>query len=257
MATAISKLVSFLILIVPYLRGSSMLSITIRKFRLEGKMLYEVVSVGSSSLLRNGLAVISAIVLNHIAGGISDSVLAGIGVSNRIMMFPFSIILGFGSGYQPVAGFNWGAERYDRVRECYGFACRFSIIGSVVMGLFIAFLAVPIIRLFSAVDPHMQQIGALCIRLQCIALPVHAWVAMVNMLCASLGYAGYAIILATARQGSCFFPIVYPLAWLFGGNGVAGTQAAADLLTVIPASVIIKRMLRIIREKETAAADRY
>ena len=256
MATAISKLVSFLILIVPYLKGSSMLSISIRKFRLEAKMLFEVVSVGSSSLLRNGLAVISAIVLNHIAGGISDSVLAGIGVSNRIMMFPFSIILGFGSGYQPVAGFNWGAEQYDRVRECYGFACRFSIIGSVVMGLFIAFLAVPIIRLFSAVDPHMQQIGALCIRLQCIALPVHAWVAMVNMLCASLGYAGYAIILATARQGSCFFPIVYPLAWLFGGKGVAGTQAAADLLTVIPASVIIKRMLRIIREKEAAPADR-
>ncbi len=253
MATAISKLVSFLILIVPYLRGSSMLSISIRKFRLEGKMLYEVISVGSSSLLRNGLAVISAIVLNHIAGGISDSVLAGIGVSNRIMMFPFGIILGFGSGYQPVAGFNWGAERYDRVRECYRFACRFSIIGSAVMGLLIALLAVPIIHLFSAVDPHMQQIGALCIRLQCIALPVHAWVAMVNMLCASLGYAGYAVILATARQGSCFFPLVYPLAWLFGGKGVAGTQAAADLLTVIPALVIIKRMLRIIDEKEAAA----
>ena len=252
MATAISKLVSFLILIVPYVRGSSMLKISIRRFRPEKRMLYEVISVGSSSLLRNGLAVISAIVLNHIAGGISDSVLAGIGVSNRIMMFPFGIILGFGSGYQPVAGFNWGAERYDRVRECYGFACKFSIIGSAVMGLAIALLAVPIIRLFSAVDPHMQQIGALCIRLQCIVLPIHAWVAMVNMLCASLGYAGYAVILATARQGTCFFPIVYPLAWIFGGNGAAGTQAAADLLTIIPAAIIIRKMLAIIDAREAA-----
>ena len=255
MATAISKTVSFLILIVPYFTRRSMLKISIRKFRMEAEMLFQVISIGSSSLLRNGLAVISAIVLNHIAGGISDSVLAGIGVSNRIMMFPFGVILGFGSGYQPVAGFNWGAKRYDRVRECYDFACRFSVIGSAVMGLVIAVLAVPIIHLFSAVDPHMQQIGALCIRLQCLALPAHAWVAMVNMLCASLGYAGYAVILATARQGSCFFPIVYPLALLFGGNGVAGTQASADLITLVPAAVIIRKMLKIIADREKAEKD--
>ena len=165
-------------------------------------------------------------------------------------MFPFGIILGFGSGYQPVAGFNWGAGRYDRVRESYRFAWKFAVFGSVVMAVLLALFAVPLIHLFSKADPEMQRIGALCIRLQCLALPAHAWVAMVNMLCGALGFAGWAIILATARQGSCFLPIVYPMAWLFGGNGIASVQAAADLLTLIPGTIIIRLALKRITAAE-------
>ena len=250
MATAISKLVSFGILIYPYMSGHSMLRISPRLIRLDKEIYYQIVSVGSSSLLRNGLAVVSAIILNNIAGGISDSVLAGIGVSNKIMMFPFGIILGFGSGYQPVAGFNWGARRYDRVRGCYRFAWKFAVFGSAVMAVLLAIFAVPLIQLFSKVDPDMQQIGALCIRLQCLALPAHAWVAMVNMLCGGLGFAGWAIILATSRQGSCFLPIVWPLAAAFRGLGVASVQAVADMLTLIPGTVILRKALKRIDDAE-------
>ena len=249
MATAISKLVSFGILIFPYLTHHSMLRISPRLFRPDREMLYQIFSVGSSSLLRNGLAVVAAVVLNNIAGSISDSVLAGIGVSTKVMMFPFGIILGFGSGYQPVAGFNWGARRFDRVRACYGFAWKFSVFGSAAMAVLLAVFAVPLIHLFSAVDPEMQRIGALCIRLQCLALPIHAWVAMVNMLCGALGFAGWAIILATARQGTCFLPIVFPMAYFFGGSGLASVQAAADLLTLIPAIIILRRALQRIRNE--------
>ena len=103
-ATAISKLVSFAILIFPYVTGRSVLRLSLRRCRPTGVILGQIASVGSSSLFRNGLAVLSAIVLNNIAGGISDSVLAGIGVSTKVMMFPFGIILGFGTGFQPVAG---------------------------------------------------------------------------------------------------------------------------------------------------------
>ena len=123
-ATAISKLVSFAILIFPYLARRSLLRLSPRLFRPDGDILGQIVSVGSSSLFRNGLAVVSAIVLNRIAGSISDSALAGIGVSTKVMMFPFGVILGFGTGFQPVAGFNWGAKRYDRVEESYRFAAR-------------------------------------------------------------------------------------------------------------------------------------
>ena len=111
LATAISKWVSFSILIFPYVTKRSLLSLSIKHFRPTWDIISNVVSVGSSSLFRNGLNVVSAILLNRIAGGISDSVLAAVGVSNKIMMFPFCIILGFGNGFQPVAGFNWGAKR--------------------------------------------------------------------------------------------------------------------------------------------------
>ena len=243
-ATAISKVVSFGILIFPYLTRKSLLHLSIRNFKFSWEIIKEIVSIGSSSMFRSGLAVVSAILLNDLAGNINDSVLAGIGVSNRIMMFPFSIILGFGTGFQPVAGFNWGAKRYDRVKESYHFASKVALIGSVIMAAVLAFGADWIINLFAEKDPELRHLGALCIRLQCIALPIHGWVAVVNMLCSGLGNAGGALLLSTARQGSCMIPILYPLALIFGAYGVVSVQAIADVLTLAPAIPIAIYMTR-------------
>lgn len=247
-ATAISKFVSFAILIFPYLVRRSLLRLSPRLFRPDGEILRQIVSVGSSSLFRNGLAVISAIVLNRIAGGISDSVLAGIGVATKVMMFPFGVILGFGTGFQPVAGFNWGAKRYDRVEESYRFAARAAVTGAAVMGLLLAAFAGQLITLFAGTDPELRRTGALAIRLQCLALPAHSWVAVVNMLCAGLGRAGGAVLLSTARQGTCFLPIVYPMARLLGAVGVASVQAVADVLSIALAVPLIRRVKAQIRQ---------
>ena len=247
LATAISKWVSFAILAFPYVTKRSLLHLSIRNFRPNWDIISKIVSVGSSSMFRNGLAVVAAIMLNDLAGNISDSVLAGIGVSNKIMMFPFCIILGFGNGFQPVAGFNWGAKAYDRVSESFRFSAWVSIIASTAMALILWIFSDPIIVLFAGTDPQMRELGALCIRLQCLALPIHAWVAMVNMLCVGLGNARGALLLSTARQGSCFIPILYPLAFFFGAWGVVSVQAIADVLTLIPAIPICVAMTKKIK----------
>lgn len=250
LATAISKVISFSILITPYLRKKTILRLSWRRFKLARDTVTQVVTVGSSSMFRNGLAILSAVVLNHIAGGISDSVLAGIGVCTKVMMFPFGVILGFGTGFQPVAGFNWGAKRYDRVRESWRFASIAGVIVAAAMSLVLVIFADQLIVLFSEVDPEMQRIGALSIRLQALALPIHAWVAIVNMFCNGLGYGGYAIVLATSRQGSCFLPIVYPLAWFFGAAGVASVQAVADVFTLLLAVPILTKVKKRINAAE-------
>ena len=252
LATAISKWVSFGILIFPYVTHRSMLHLSIKNFRFSWDIISKVVSVGSSSMFRNGLAVIAGILLNDLAGNISDSVLAGIGVCTKVMMFPFCIILGFGNGFQPVAGFNWGAKQYDRVTESYRFSSVVSLVGSLIMAAIIAVFADPIIALFAGTDPEMREIGKICIWLQCIALPIHAWVAMVNMLCVGLGNAKGAMLLATARQGSCFLPILYPLAWIFGAYGIASVQAVADALTLVLAIPIAISMMKKIRKAKEA-----
>ena len=95
LATAISKFVSFAILIFPYITHHSVLNLSIRKFNFSKDIVTNIISIGSSSMFRSGLAVVAAIMLNDLAGNISDSVLAGVGVCTKIMMFPFSIILGF------------------------------------------------------------------------------------------------------------------------------------------------------------------
>jgi putative MATE family efflux protein len=243
LATAISKWVSFAILIFPYLTRRSLLHLSIRNFYPSKDIVAKIVSVGSSSMFRSGLAVVSAILLNSIAGSISDSVLAAVGVCNKVMMFPFSIILGFGTGFQPVAGFNYGARRYDRVRESYRFCSKVASIGAVIMAVFVAVFADTFMVLFAGTDAEMRRIGVICMVSQCIALPVHAWVAIVNMLCAGLGNAKGALALSTARQGTCFLPILYPLAFLFGAYGIACVQALADILTLILAIPIQRKMM--------------
>ena len=250
LATAISKVVSFAILIFPYITRRSILHLSVRNFHCSWDIMSKIISVGSSSMFRSGLAVVSAIMLNDLAGNYSDSVLAGIGVTNKIMMFPFSIILGFGSGFQPVAGFNWGAKRYDRVQESYRFSTWVAIIGAVIMSAVLAIFADPIIVLFAGSDPEMREIGALSIRLQCYALPIHAWVMVVNMLCVGLGNARGAFLLATARQGTCFIPILYIMERFMREAGIASVQAAADVISLALAVPIIIMMWKKISSAE-------
>ena len=166
-------------------------------------------------------------------------------------MFPFSIILGFGNGFQPVAGFNWGAKRYDRVKESYRFSSKVALWGGVIMAAVCILFADQLIVLFAGEDLEMRKIGAFAIITQSIALPIHAWVAIVNMYCVGLGNARGAFALATARQGSCFLTILYPLAWIFGAWGVGCVQALADVLTMLLAVPI----LRTINKKLHAAME--
>ena len=252
LATAISKWVSFAILIFPYLTRRSVLRLSIRNFYPSKDIVTQVVSVGSSSMFRSGLAVVSAILLNSIAGSISDSVLAAVGVCTKVMMFPFSIILGFGTGFQPVAGFNYGAKRFDRVHESYHFCARVAFFGALLMAIFVGVMADTFVVLFAGADEEMRRIGVICMISQCVALPVHAWVAIVNMLCAGLGNAKGALILSTSRQGTCFLPILYPLAWIFGAYGIACVQAIADILSLVLAIPIMRKTRKAVHEAEQA-----
>lgn len=253
LATAISKWVSFIILIFPYITRRSLLHLSVRNVHFSKDIITKIVSVGSSSMFRNGLAVVAGILLNDIAGNISDSVLAGVGVCTKIMMFPFGIILGFGNGFQPVAGFNWGARRYDRVAQSYKFSSVTGLIGGAVMGIALAVFADPIIVLFAGSDPEMRHIGAICLWTQCLSLPLHAWVCMVNMYCVALGNAKGAFLLATARQGSCFLPILHGLAYFFGAYGVASVQALADVLSLALAIPIAIAMGKKVKAVQTEA----
>ena len=220
LATAISKWVSFAILIFPYVTRRSLLHLTIRNVNYCKDIVTQVVSVGSSSMFRSGLAVLAGILLNNIAGRYSDAVLAAIGVTTKIMMFPFSIILGFGTGFQPVAGFNWGAKRYDRVQESFRFASMVALIGSAIMAALLIIFADPIIVLFAGEDPQMRQVGALCMRLQCYALP-----------------------------------ILYPAVLIFGAFGVASVQAAADVLSLALAIPIALSMVKKIRNAQKSMLE--
>lgn len=257
-ATAISKVVSWCILMVPYLRKRTLLSIKFSQIRLRWGDIKEVCAMGSSSFFRTGLGTVSNIMLNRIAVLYGTSALAAVSVSNRITMFMTSACLGFGQGFQPVAGYSWGAERYDRVLEGFWFSVKACIAGMAVIGALMGLFAKPILLLFTENDQEMVRIGVFSLRFQCLALPIHAYAIIVNMLCAGIGRALPAALLSTARQGICFLPVLPILTRLFGVWGVASINGVADILSLLLAYPIARKVLGDIKakaaEKEAAGA---
>lgn len=246
-ATAISKLVSFCILIYPYVFQKCVVHITFRRFRYTKKSVKEVMTIGATAFIRSVLMVFSGIAMNRVAGAYSVSALAAIAVSTRVMRFPFSAILGFGQGYQPAAGFCWGAKQYQRVKEGLRFGSKASIFGAVILGAILAAFAVPIMGIFnSEADAEVLRIGVLCVRLQCITLPVFSWVSTINMFYAAIGDGKNSLLVCTGRQGYCLVPMILILPWAFGEYGIAACQAAADLLTLAAAIPLGIRAFRIV-----------
>ena len=249
-ATAISKLVSWVILMIPYWRGQTLLTIKLRQFRIRAGDLKEVCAMGSASFFRTGLGTLAGILLNRIAVTYGTSALAAVSVSNRITMFMTSACLGFGQGFQPVAGYSWGAQRYDRVREGYKFSAMACVLGISVVGAAVAIFAKPILLLFTKDDAELMRIGVFSLRTQCLAMPFHAYGIIVNMMCAGIGKALPALLLGTARQGICFLPILPVMIKLFGVWGVASVQGAADILTLVLAIPIAARVMHEIDQLE-------
>ena len=255
-ATAISKLVSFCILLYPYARGKSAVRISLKRFRYTKVAVKEVLSIGSTSFFRSTLMVFAGIIMNWAAGAYSTAALAAISVANRVMSFPFGFVLGFGQGYQPTAGFSWGAKQYGRVKEGLRFSSLISILGAVVMGVLLFAIATPAICIFNKqADAEVLRIGVLCIRLQCMTLPVYSWVSIINMFYSAIGSAKNSLLVSTARQGYCLVPMVLILPRIFGVYGVAACQAVADILTLVIAVPLGIKAFRFVNQLVSTEGD--
>lgn len=252
MATAISKFISFCILVFPYIRKKSSVEIAIKKVKFVWQDIKDVLSIGSASFFRSAMSVIATVTINRVAGGFSTAALAALSVANRIMEFPFAIILGFGQGYQPIVGYNWGAKAMKRVKESLTFVIMVSVVGAIVIGIIIAIIAEPIVHVFnSEADANVLSLGVLCIRLQCLTLFSHALNSIINMFHAGIGQAKYALLMSTARQGYVFIPVAIILPMLLGETGVAATQAVADIFCLIIAIPLAIKAYKLITEQET------
>ena len=249
MATAISKVISFFILLWPYLKKKSAVQIAVKRIKYVAEDVKSVLSIGSTSFFRSAGAVICSTLINRIGGSYSTSALAALSISNRVMEFPFAIILGFGQGYQPVAGFNWGAKNWKRVRESLDFALKVSVIGSLAIGLILIVFAGPVVHIFNAqADAQVMKIGVYCIRVQSALLFAHALNSIINMFWAGIGKAKWALLMSTARQGYLFIPLVFILPPLFGTYGVASVQAAADLISLAISIPLMRKAYKTIAE---------
>ena len=242
-ATIVSQLVSFVILFIGIFRSNA-IDIRIRNFKPTVERYKIIINGGSPSLFRQGLNSVATICLNVAARAYGDYAIAGMSIVTRIMQFANSCLIGFGQGFQPVCGFNYGAKKFDRVREGFWFCVKLSTAVLLVLAAACFAFAPAIVSLFQD-DPGVIEVGRIALRLQCITFPLAGWIVMSNMMSQTIGKAIPASFLAMARQGLFFIPAVLILPHFLGILGVELSQAVADAITI---AVAIPLQLKIMRE---------
>jgi putative MATE family efflux protein len=232
LATIISQFASFCILLFASGRGGN-IKISFKNMTPSWPIYKEILTGGLPSFYRQGLASISTICLNQIAGPFGDPVIAAMSIVSRVYMFGISLLLGFGQGFQPVCGFNYGAKLYDRVLKAFWFCVRLAAVMMFLMAVAGFILAPGIVAQFRKDDPEVIRIGTAALRMQCVTFSLSSWIVINNMLLQTIGKAAKASILALARQGLFFLPMILILPPLFGITGIQLSQPIADVMTFV------------------------
>ena len=232
-ATALSQLVSMVILLAPFLRGKTITKLKAGSVAKAPGIYLDILKFGLPSLCRQGLSSVSTIALNVSAAAYGDAAVAAMAIVGKIFMFIFSIILGIGQGYQPVVGYNYGAKKYLRVRESFFFTLKTCTIMMSLCGIAVFLAASFLVKLFIARDAVVIAIGTKALRAQCLAMPLIPLGVVCNMTFQAIGKSWTSTLLSVLRQGLFFLPLILFLPGILGLFGVQITQALADVLTFL------------------------
>lgn len=240
LATCISQIISFIVLLSMFLCGKTVVRLRIRSISRSFDVYKDVIVTGFPSFCRQVLASLCTVFLNRVAytygelayvdGG--KAAQAAFGVVNKVFMLAFSISLGIGQGYQPVLGYNYSAKRYDRVKKSYLFTLVFSTVLMVVFATVCAIFATNVMRWFSLSDTA-TEIGAMALRLQCICMPLLPLNFVAGLSYQVVGNKAIASLLSITRQGVFFIPGIFVLPKFFGIFGVEFCQSVSDVLSFI------------------------
>ena len=250
LATILSQFVAFCVLWVQT-RYHGNIKLKISNFHPSKKLVKEILRGGIPSLTRQALTGLSTVALNRYAAIGGDAAIAAMSIVQRMITFAVSTLTGFGQGFQPVCGFNYGAKKYDRVRKAFWFCVKVGFGFLVVVSLGLILGATPLISLFRD-DRQVIEIGSFALRMQALTLPFSAWIVVSNMMMQNIGKVFQASFLAAARQGLFLIIVLSILTPSLGLLGIQIAQPIADLITLGVAVFMQRRDLLELHQLEKA-----
>ncbi len=237
LATMISQIISWaLLLILERQRGG--IPIRLKLYHPTWSEAKAIVAGGVPSLGRQGLMALSSVFLNNAAAMYADpeqvdSAIAAFSVASRALTFASSVIIGFGQGFQPVCGFNYGAKKPERVIKAFWFTVGVGTGYALVASLLGYFFAPDIIALFRKEDATLIEIGAETLRFSCIAFSFSAFSVVSGMYLQAVNYALPATLVSASRSGLFYVPFLFALGSTLGRRGLCLTQMAGDLAAFV------------------------
>lgn len=230
-ASVIGQISGFVIMLIMS-QKEGVIHYTHRRISFEGRFVKEIIAGGTPSISRQGLASVSTIALNSVAGNYGDAAIAAMSIVTRISMFIFSVIVGLGQGFQPMCGFCYGAKLYERVKEGFWFGTKIGTFFLLFWSVILIIFSGEVVSLFRD-DPEVIAIGIPALRYQMIIFPACSFMMMANMMMQTCRKTIRANILAASRQGLFFIPLIFVLPYFYGLFGVEICQAVSDIISLI------------------------
>ncbi|MBT4779682.1 MAG: MATE family efflux transporter [Polaribacter sp.] len=244
LATAIAYASCGLFILYFFISNKSELKIIPKNFGLDFSIVNEIVRLGGVSIARQGTISILMIVLNYslykYGGEISISIF---GIINRVMMFALFPIMGITQGFLPIAGYNYGAKKYDRVKETIQKAIVYGCVVAGFIYIMIVLFAKEIISVFST-DATLLAETPRAMLLVFLASPVIAIQLIGSAYFQAAGKALPALFLTLLKQGVFLIPLAYILPMYFGVDGVWYSFAIGDVLATIITYIVVRREIK-------------
>ncbi|WP_294148577.1 MATE family efflux transporter [uncultured Clostridium sp.] len=251
-ATAISQVFSTLVYLWYIFRKKSVFSFSIKKCSFSQRIMSEIFKIGIPTLIFQLLTSLSITLINMQAGEYGDSVIAGMGAVTRIVSMGSLMVFGFIKGFQPIAGYSYGAKKYDRLQEAIKTSILWSTIFCVIFGLAMALFPTVIISQFTKGDAEMIRVGQSALRANGLSFILFGFYTVYSSLFLALGKAREGFILGACRQGLCFVPVILLLPHIWGLGGILYAQPAAD---VISAAIAVAMAVSLHRELANAKTN--
>ena len=232
-ATAISQIVSTLIYLTFIFRKKSIYSFKMKNCTFTKEIMSEIFKIGIPTLVFQILTSLSISLVNTQAGPYGDSVIAGMGAVTRIVSMGSLIVFGFIKGFQPIAGYSYGAKKFDRLHKAIRTSILWSTVFCVIYGLLLTIFSSRIIAQFTDGDLEMIRVGTQSLRINGLSFLLFGFYTVYSSLFLALGKGLEGFVLGACRQGICFVPVILILPVFWGINGILYVQPIAAVLSAI------------------------
>ena len=232
-ATAISQFVSTLVYLTYILRKKSAFTFSIKDFIPTQQTFVEILKIGIPTLTFQLLTSLSIALINRASSTYGDAVIAGMGAVTRVTSMGTLVVFGFLKGFQPIAGFSYGAKNFKRLRESIKISILWSTIFCVAVGLLMVVFSTQIISQFANGNGEMISVGQKSLVANGLSFFLFGFYTVYSSLFLALGKGTAGFFLGACRQGICFVPIIFLLPAIWGLSGILYAQPIADIISAI------------------------
>ena len=254
-ATLVGTLLTTCVYLSYFLRGKSSLALSSRNLKPTAGMYAQVLKIGVPNLTYQLLVSVALWLTNVFAASYGDAAVAALGIVARIMNLASMVAFGFVKGYQPFAGFNYGARRFDRVREATKMACIWETAFACITAVTLIIFAEPLLSAFSQEDASIVSIGATALFWNALSFATFGVQAVYSAFFLALGKAKQGALIAIGRQGIFFIPALLIGSWVFGLPGIIAAQPIGDLLSFLLVLVLVAKSKGALSDSEMANAE--